>query len=270
MKRKYKTTLVIGDAHADPNFSNERFTAAGNFILDHRPDNIVEIGDFGNLDSISFHNKGRPLLKEGMRLKDDLDSMVDAHNKLMTPLRKFNKLRGSWRKKQYRPNLLKFLGNHEDRVKRYVAEIPELEGFVPDSDLVGAERDGWEIVPYREYRHIGGVAFTHVPMNTGVNKPICGKYICARAAEQSQTTVVFGHQHSRQIHSLNRNSPDGKYGQRVDGICVGCYFDYEPEYVRGNEGTLNWWRGLILLTHVRPGEVDIQTFDIERIKGDYL
>lgn len=262
-------TLVIGDAHADPNFSNRRFDALGNFIVDRRPDNIVQIGDWGNLDSISFHNHGRPLLQEGQRLAADLESMRDAYDRMMRPLY------GEWdkskkaKKRKYNPNRYWLEGNHEDRVRKFLEINPVLEGFVPDTDLVGAKEEGWVIVPYREYVFIKGTAFTHVPQNDA-NQPVGGKYMVMRAAERHATTVVFGHNHRREIIGVNRVTEGTTHGTRVDGIAAGCYFDYDPEYVRGGLGNLAWWRGLVMLTHVGYSRVDIETISIDRILREYL
>jgi len=267
---KYTKTLVIPDAHADPRISNERFVALGNFIAEQQPDHIVQIGDFGNLDSISFHTKGKPLLQEGMRLSDDLASMKDAFDKIWSPVDKLNAKRTAFKHKQYKPNVHWMEGNHEDRTWRYIQDKPELSGFVPTHDFVGATERGFNVVPFRDHVYINGVAFTHAPLAPAKNVTLAGKFICARAVEGYQQSVVFGHVHHRSIHSVNRNTANSSTGTRIDAISAGCYFDYNPDYVRGNEGQLNWWRGLVMLTHISPGEVDIETIDIRRIKQDYL
>ena len=38
--------LIIPDAHAHPEYDNERFDALGSLILKERPDVIICIGDF--------------------------------------------------------------------------------------------------------------------------------------------------------------------------------------------------------------------------------
>ena len=270
MANKYKRTLVIGDAHADPRFSNERFSALGNYIIATKPDNIVQIGDFGNLDSISFHNKGKPLISEGMRLSDDLASMQDAFNRIVHPMDEENKKLSSYKHKKYKPEVYWMEGNHEDRTWRYIQDKPELSGFVPTHDFVGAAEHGFKVIPYKDYVYIEGIGFTHAPLAPSHNVALSGKFICHRAAEGSQQSVVFGHVHHRSIHSVSRNTANSSGTTRIDSISCGCFFDYNPEYVRGNEGQLNWWRGLMMLTHIAPGEVDIETIDIRRLKQDYL
>jgi hypothetical protein len=263
-----KTTLIIGDAHADPRFSNERFTALGRLITTLTPDYIIDMGDWGNLDSISFHTRGKPLLREGMRLSDDIDSMQDAHNKLMAPIKALNQRASNWKKKHYKPIMKKLEGNHENRVKRYLHEAPELVGFIPSTDLCNATNDGWEIVEYKNYTFHEGIAFTHIPMNPRMNSPIGGKYTAHRALEGQQQSIVYGHTHELNVESVRRNDLSG--GRTLYAIGTGCYFDYDPDYIRGNEPQLNWWRGIVLLHHIADGEVDIETMSIDRIKQDYL
>ena len=266
----YETTLVIGDAHADPDHSNDRFDWLGRFIIANRPDNVVQIGDFGNLDSISFHDHGRPLLKKGRRLSDDIEAMQDAFERIMGPMEDMNGALRRSKKALYRPRMYWLEGNHEDRVFRYILDKPELSGFLPETDMVGAQDRGWTLVPYRSYCYINGTAFTHVPVNH-MGRPISGKYATMRAAEHAHHTTVFGHLHRREVLSLNRHAEGSPHGERVDGVCSGCYFDYSPDYIRRNgaEGTLNWWAGLLMLTHVGDSKVDLDYISLERIREDY-
>ena len=142
-------TLVIGDAHADPRHSNERFDALGNYVAETKPENIVQIGDWGSYDSVSFHERGVPRLAEGKRLADDFAAAHDAYRRLMQPVRDYNASRSKNKRAQYRFNGLWFESNHEYRIKRYVDENPVLEGFLPERDLVGASQDGWKICDWK-------------------------------------------------------------------------------------------------------------------------
>ena len=266
---KIKTTLVIPDSHADPRFSNERYEALGNFIVDKRPDHVVLLGDWGNLDSISFHNGDRPLLKEGMRLKDDLDSMQEAFELMQGRIDNYNKQLSVWKKKRYEPLLHWIEGNHEDRVRRYIESHPELQLFIiSDNGLVNAR--GWNFVGYTDSVWIQGTRFTHVPLNPGNGRPISGKYSTFRAVDFTDGSVVFGHQHCRTLTSVRRDSSND--GRVVNAYCAGCYFDYVPEYVRGVASTLPWWRGITILHHnlEEEGQWDIDTFAMDAILNQYL
>ena len=260
-------TLVIGDAHASPEHTNERFSALGNFIVSQQPDNIVQIGDWGSYDSVSAHNKGNLRVQEGMRLKDDVDAAQEAFSLAMTPTWKWNSKRANNRKKQYVFNGHWLEANHEFRVKRYVDENPVLEGFVPENDLVGASNYGWNVVPWKHCVYIHGVCFTHVPINDGNGQPISGKYVARRAAELHQSTVVFGHTHKFIVEPLARNNEDGAL--YVEGINVGWFGDYVPDYITGHMGTSHWWSGLVVLHHREQGQVDIERISMDTVKKIY-
>lgn len=261
-------TLVVGDSHASPNYSNERFTALGNYIVEHRPDNIVQIGDFGSFDSISFHERGNPRAREGKRIADDFRAVQDAYRRLMQPVLKLQGSQRASKVRMYQPNGFWFESNHEFRIKRYVDENPVLEGFLPESDLVGASKDGWDIVGWKHCAFIDGVAFTHIPVHAGNNQPISGKYVAMRAAETSQCTVVFGHTHRFAMEPLSRMSSEGS--SYVEGINVGWFGDYTPEYIDGHMGTSHWWSGLVMLHHDGPGKVDVERISMNRVKSEYL
>lgn len=261
------TTLVIGDAHSDPTHSLQRFAALGNFIVEHKPTNIVQIGDWGSYDSVSFHDRGNARVREGARLIDDLTSARSAYDLAMAPVRELNTQLKSMRKKQYTFDGYWFESNHEYRIHRYINENPVLEGLIPEYDLVGASNEGWRICPWKSVVYLDGVAFTHIPVNAGNNQPLGGKYVAHRALEVSTTTVVFGHTHRFCVEPCARLSASGP--EFIEGINVGWFGDYTPEYIDGHMGTSHWWAGLVLLHHIEEGRVDIERFDIERIKRDY-
>jgi len=250
-------TLVIPDTHDDPSVNQKRYEVIGNFIIDQQPEHIVQIGDFMSLDSISFHNHGRPLIQEGMRLVDELTSGRDAYVRMMAPLYEEWGKAKSKKKKKYRPHMVWINGNHEDRVGRYIETTPVLDGLIRGPDLVGAVKDGWEFIPYKDYVHIRGTSFTHCPLQPRTGKPLGGQYVTARAAGMAQSTIVFGHTHMRNIMACARIDPESPTGgRRVEGITVGCFLDHWPEYMAHNTGTCDWWEGLTVLHHYEEGKVD--------------
>lgn len=266
MSKNYETTIIIPDSHADPRFPNHRYVAAGRFIAERRPDNIVQLGDFGNLESLCFHNKGRPLLQEGMRLKDDMDAMQEAYELLQNEIDTVNRKATSLHRRRYSPRMVWLDGNHEYRVRRYLEQQPELDGYLPEAGLVNTR--GWEYVPYMDNAFISGVRFTHIPINPGNSRPYGGKYVTWRVVENSSMSVVFGHTHSRTLSSLRRVAEHG--AEVINSYAAGCYIDYHPDYVRGVESIVNWWRGLSVLTHFDKGEFDVETVSMERLFEEYL
>ena len=49
--------LVIGDTHDSPDIPKDRFYWIGKHIKNTKPDYVVQIGDFGSFDSLSFFQK---------------------------------------------------------------------------------------------------------------------------------------------------------------------------------------------------------------------
>ena len=133
MKGK-KNLLVIPDCHSAPEYDNDRFTALGKFIVDEQPDIIVCLGDFGDMPSLSSYDKGTKGF-EGRRYKKDVDSILDAQDKLFAPIRKFNENKRKRKEKQYKPKMHMCLGNHEDRIDRAINSAPELDGAISMKDL---------------------------------------------------------------------------------------------------------------------------------------
>lgn len=263
----YETTLVIGDAHDEPGRSQERFTALGNYIVATRPDNIVQIGDWGSYESVSFHNRGRPLLQEGARLADDIASAKEAYHKAFGPVRELQASLVNYKRKRYTPRVFWLEANHEFRIKRYIVENPVLQGMLPEEDLVGARADGAVIVPWKSYCHINGVSFTHVPSARRSSNPIGGEFVTRRAADYHDSSIVFGHTHRFLVHD-NARIREG-VGHLTHAINVGWFGDFVPEYIE-SDSNLDWWSGLVTLTHVGHGQVDISTINMDRLKKEYL
>lgn len=265
LKKKYKTSVVIGDPHSDPMFPNTRFKALGNYLAVNQPDNIVNLGDFLSLDSVSSHTTKKPLLREGRRLSDDLEHGREAYEFMMKPVNQLNRIRSTHKKRKYNPNKIWHNGNHEDRVFRYLTEQPELLGVLNHHDILDLEKDGWDIKKYRQYSSYEGILFTHIPQCKRVNQPISGEYVARRAADGHSSTVIFGHTHRFCIHDSKKNGAETNYG-----ISAGWFGDYIPEYVQGNEDNCDWWGGILELTHTAPGKIIITPIDMDTLKKEYL
>ena len=95
--------LVIGDPHAHPDYDNKRFTVLGKYIAREKPDVIVCIGDMADMPSLSSYDRGTKGF-EGKRYNKDIKAVLDAQDKLLTPIAK---ARG------YNPVLHMCMGNFE-------------------------------------------------------------------------------------------------------------------------------------------------------------
>src|SRR5690606_5376795 len=92
----------------------------GNYIAAKKPDVIVMIGDWYDMQSLSSYDKGM-LSAEGRRVKADIDA-GDAALEILESYIKSGK--------GYKPRKVVTLGNHEDRINRFVNTHPEFDGYI--------------------------------------------------------------------------------------------------------------------------------------------
>lgn len=114
-------------------------------------------------------------------LKEELESGVEA-------LARIKKLRKKTRPKKSKYQMDDFLlGNHEDRLPRFLAErCPELHGLLDTKTLMGL--DGFNVIPYTDYSSFGMIDIAH---DFGYS----GKHAHIRAAVEHATSIIHGHTH---------------------------------------------------------------------------
>lgn len=252
---KEDITLVIGDAHVDPNQNSwhglRRFRALGRYIKVLQPSRIVVIGDFVTCDSLSHWDKDKRRKIEGRRFERDVDSAVSA----LSVTKKFSGRVFDGLDKVYCE------GNHENWVSQYVDRNPEMEGILSVKRDV-AEKFGFKWVPYKSDWTYRGVSFTHVPINEA-GKPIGGKNAAAKALDIYHNSVVWGHSHKLDIACVARhNSP-----HLNQAINVGCFFEHVDDYAKGS--VTSYWRGLVTLNHYSHNRVDINTLSLKHLLEVY-
>ena len=86
------THLIIPDAHAMPNVSNERFTWLGKLVAEIQPDVIVDIGDWCDMESLCIYDKGK-LQFEGRRYKKDVQCALDAKERFENDMNRLHSCR---------------------------------------------------------------------------------------------------------------------------------------------------------------------------------
>ncbi len=189
--------LAIGDAHDSPRLPDKsRFRWFGAYAADSRPDIVLSIGDLASLDSLcsyerndTYRGKSKPTFGEDMAsLRLALDAFKEGVN-------------------GYRPELHITLGNHEDRIVSFSDRTPEVYGMLTDNLHTVLTDKGWSYSPFGAHHYIGGVAFTHVPLN-GLGKPYGGMHAENQIARDSLCDVVYGHSHKK----VNKDYPklDGR------------------------------------------------------------
>ena len=243
--------FVIPDVQAKPDHDFSYLRAAGNYIVEKRPDVIVCIGDFADMESLSTYDRGLKSF-EGRSYNKDIWAAREAMDALLEPLFALWKI-----DKTYKPRMVLTLGNHENRINRAVNEDRKLDGLISVDDLPYQD---WEVIPFLEVISIDGIAYSHYFTSGVMGRPIT----TARALLTKKHMSCFaGHQQGRQID----------YGRRADGkemtaIICGSFYEHQEEYL-GAQGNQHW-RGCFMLHECNDGAFDEMAVSLRYLKENYL
>ena len=249
--------LVIPDVQAKYGHDFSFLNKIGKYIVEKKPDKIICIGDFADMESLSSYDVGKKSF-EGRRYIKDLEASHEAMTRLLMPLELFNQKAIKNKEKQYHPELHLTLGNHENRINRAVDNDPKLEGMLGVSDL-RYEYFGWKVYDFLDVAVLDGVAYSHYFV-TGV----AGRPASTAAAQFRKTNMscVSGHQQGLQVHTGGR--ADGK---RLTSIIAGSCYEHDEDYL-GPQGNKHF-RGFLVLHDVNDGEFDLMNVSLKYLNQKY-
>jgi hypothetical protein len=248
--------LVLPDVQAKPDNDFSFLTAIGNYIIAKKPDVIVNLGDFADMESLSMHEGSGTKGMEGKRYKKDIWAAREAMDALLTPLYEYNKQAVLGKRKQYKPRMVLTLGNHENRIDRAINNDKKLDGLISIDDLPYQD---WQVYPFLEVVVIEGIAFSHYFTSGLMGRPVTSAQALLTKMHMS---CVAGHQQGRSI----------AFGKRADGkqmtaMIIGSCYQHNEDYlgVQGNQH----WRGLYLLHNCKDGEFDECAVPLHYIVDNY-
>lgn len=222
--------LYIPDTQVSSDVPLDHLRAAGRYAADRGVDVIVHAGDFVDYTSLSTYNN--PLQREGLRVQDDTEAANEALGLFQAGL-------GG-----YKPKLQFItLGNHEERMDRYIGEHPELEGALA---LPAFEAHGWTPYPFLQPVEVNGVAFAHYFTRTA--KGWAGKNPHANAqtmVRREMRSCVAGHS-----PGLDTYVHPGGNGL-IRGLVAGSFYQHDEKWM-GPQGN-DYWRGLVVMHEVANG-----------------
>lgn len=245
-KISFRKHIIIPDCQVTPNSPKEHLNWIGKYIAEKRPDVIINLGDFADMESLSSYDKGK-MSFEGRSYLKDIEAAKNAMDIMTKPFRNIN---------GYNPEMHLVCGNHEYRIERVVEEDRRLEGTLSIDDLE-YESFGWKVHPFLEIAVLDGVHYSHYFCNQLSGKPIGGESILTRL-KNIGFSFVMGHQ---QIYLTGTRSLSN--GKRIRGIVQGsCYL--HDEVYRGPQSN-GEWRGIFILHEVHDGD-----FSLMEVSLDYL
>lgn len=250
--------LIIPDAQIRDGDNLNFLKAIGNYIVDKKPDVIINLGDFADMPSLSSYDVGKKTF-EGRRYRADVQAVHLAMGVLLEPLATYNIKQRRTKHQQYNPRMVLTLGNHEDRINRAVNNDAKLDGTIGVNDLLYQDF-GWEVHDFLSPVIINNVAYCHY-FTTGVaGRPAPSAQV---QLNKKHMSCVAGHQQGLQFASDHK--ADGK---RITSIIAGSCYEHNEDYL-GPQGNRHW-RGIVVLNDVTDdGEFDIMPVSLAYLNKNY-
>ena len=243
--------VAIGDCHATPGYDNKRFEAMGEFAAEELSGvddaYIVQIGDWS--DCVAFNEHGTKLEMETVRWEEDKEVTLDSLDRFMDPF---------YRRKKKLPTRTIILGNHENRVTRWIEQNPRFQGAFNVNQL-GFERFGFQVVPYMRTMLLGGIHFVH---HLGSSNGTAAKISSPTNGIKSVgVTTVVGHTHTAGWFPVNYKD------RKIHGLDLGCAIHKDMGYQE------NWScptahkydRCIWVFDNVKNGDFDFRMVRLESL-----
>jgi len=248
--RKSPTIFVIGDLQVKQGIELDYIHHIGAYIAKKQPTIIVQIGDWFDNASLSSYDRGQ-LSAEGKRLSADIATGNEAIRIIDSYIRAVP---------NYNPRKVVTLGNHEDRIQRFVNENPALSGFL-GNHLYHFERYGWEVYDFLTPCIIEDIAFVHYVVAVNTGKPL-GNALAGRL-EKVGTSFVMGHQQTFAYHERSLQLT----GAMQMALVIGACYDHDEPY-KGVQGN-HHFRGCVMLYEVQDGYAMHKKITLRHMKDVY-
>jgi hypothetical protein len=250
--------LIIPDTQVKPDVNLEHLGWLGKYIVDIKPDVIVHLGDHFDMPSLSSYDKGTAAI-EGKRVQEDIEVGKLGLDLILEPMKRYNNAARKNKKAVYSPELHFLMGNHEDRVDRYINTHPELQGYMSIEEL-GIESAGFTRHKYMQPVNIDGILYSHYFANPMSGRPYSGR--AAGLLQRVGKSFVMGHR--QELDYTCRELCDGS---RQMGLVAGAFYQHDEGY-KGPQGNKHW-RGVVVLHEVRDGWGDAMFVSLDYLSRKY-
>ena len=248
--------IIIPDCQVKPAQDFKYLRNIGRYIADKKPDVIVCIGDFADMESLSSYDVGKKSF-EGRSYAADIASAKEAMDCLMIPIIKERVRLESNKKRQWNPRMVLTCGNHENRISRAVENDRKLEGLISLEDL--HYEIYWEVYPFLQPAVIEGVCFSHYLCSGVMCRPITTARMLLTKKHMS---CVVGHQQGRDVAYSHKGD-----GSQITAIIAGSCYEHDEGYL--NHQTNEHWRGIVVLNEVNNGTFDEMFVSLNYLKAKY-
>ncbi len=249
-----RTHLFIPDSQVAPGVPIDYLSWIGHYIVEKKPDVIIHAGDFADMPSLSYYDKGKKAM-EGRRVQEDIKAVHTAWDTLNAPLVAYNNRMRQTKHAQYKPEKHITMGNHEHRITRAIESDAQIDGLLSLESLE-LDRYGWEVYDFLEEIELDGVRYSHFFANPLSGKPWGGQII--NRLHKVGGTFTMGHVQTKEIGEIQYSN-----GKVERGLVAGACYMHDEDY-KGPQGN-NHWRGIIMKHQVKDGN-----YDLMEVSLDYL
>ena len=254
---KTKRHIIIPDVQVRPGDDLSFLNHIGKYIAEKKPDVIIQIGDFADMQSLSSYDVGKKTF-EGRTYKADVDIANTAMIFLIAPILKEQIRLETNKKKRWKPRMVLTLGNHEHRIDKAINNDRKLEDLISIDDLKYTNY-GWEVVPFLQTIVIDGICYSHYLCSGPMGRPIT----TARAIlMKKHMSCIVGHQQGRDVAYSHRGD-----GTQITSIIAGSCYEHDEFYL--NSQTNNHWRGILHLDNVIEGEFEETFVSLKQLRKMY-
>ena len=237
--------LWIGDVHLAPGYDSKRMKVAGEFAASFRPDVLGFIGDVGDMPSLNLHRNR--IESEGERYHVDCEAVRDGLSDLMRPI---------YAAKKKLPTRIWVGGNHENYIRRLVAQDPKMSGHVNLERDLGVTDFGFQYFEYQDRVPVAGFLFCH---NIATKSSIAADVTSPKwGFKKKGVSMVCGHTHTKVHEEHPMLQMDGTY-RKIHGINLGCFIHkdmgYQEHWSRNTEYTYD--RGIWTFENAKDGDARI-------------
>lgn len=251
-----KDIIVIADPQVDKKSPTDHLEALGKYIWKHKPKTIVHIGDHWDFPSLSSYSS--LLESEGRRLIDDMQGGIEALQLIMQETNSRNKV---GKRAKYKPAKHFIMGNHENRLNRFIAQHPVLQGCFDLDTIIRDE--GWAVNDFLDPLWVDGVCFNHYMENSQSGRPVGGGI----ENKLNKFPHSFVHGHQQQFQYGRRQNLQGK---PHFGVCAGSFYMHDEAYRGANNTEIRGFVHMKEFTN-RYGYLDhdVEFVSLERLLADY-
>lgn len=247
--------MVIPDGQVKEGVPLDHWTWIGKYMVDKRPDVVVNIGDFADMPSLSSYDKGKKSF-EGRSYKKDIAVTKVAMDMLLAPMRAHNAKNP---RDQYNPDMHLTLGNHEQRILRAIEDDRKLEDTLSLRHL-GYEAAGWNVHDFLEVIEIDGVYYSHYFVTGVKGLPVNS----ARAlVTKKHVSCTMGHNQKTDV-DMSQLRADGR---PIIGLMSGICYLHDEDYLgaQGNSDKRQIW----MCHQVEDGDYDLMQVSLKYLCKRY-